>query len=125
MHACPLDYAQHVPLQPVGPGVRVCAVNGESIKVIGVRTVRILLWGIQPADVTFHVMAISRPLLSVGLLRQMCFDLHLGKRCFLQKGKKQTALVQRGPLFYLPALTIGDMPDAKMTRMTTDARTSM
>eukprot|EP00972_Heterocapsa_arctica_P010464 1538311-Heterocapsa_arctica.AAC.1 len=77
VHACPLDYAQHVPLQPVGPGVRVCAVNGESIKVLGVRTVRILLWGIQPADVTFHVMAISRPLLSDGLLRQMGFDLHL------------------------------------------------
>eukprot|EP00972_Heterocapsa_arctica_P039419 5804972-Heterocapsa_arctica.AAC.1 len=70
-------------------------------------------------------MAISRPLLSVGLLRQMGFDRHLGKQCFLQQGKKQTALVQRGPLFYLPALTIGDVPDAKMTRMTTDARMSM
>eukprot|EP00972_Heterocapsa_arctica_P083333 12279600-Heterocapsa_arctica.AAC.1 len=67
-------------------------------------------------------MAISRPLLSVGLLRQMSFDLHLSKQCFLQKGKKQRALVQRRPLFYLPALTIGDVPDMKMT---TCARTSM
>eukprot|EP00972_Heterocapsa_arctica_P038018 5595062-Heterocapsa_arctica.AAC.1 len=55
----------------------------------------------------------------------MGFDLHLGKHCFLRKGKKQTALVQRGPLFYLLALTIGDVPDVKMTRMTMDARTSM
>eukprot|EP00972_Heterocapsa_arctica_P072243 10670064-Heterocapsa_arctica.AAC.1 len=55
----------------------------------------------------------------------MGFDLHLGKQCFLQKGKKQTALVQHGPLFYLPALTVGDVPDTQMTRMMTDARTSM
>eukprot|EP00972_Heterocapsa_arctica_P026623 3919038-Heterocapsa_arctica.AAC.1 len=55
----------------------------------------------------------------------MGFDLHLGKQCFLQKGKKQTALVQRAPLFYLPALTIGDVTDVKMTRMKMDARTSM
>eukprot|EP00972_Heterocapsa_arctica_P096297 14207258-Heterocapsa_arctica.AAC.1 len=50
----------------------------------------------------------------------MGFDLDLGTQCFLQTGKKQTALVQRGPLFYLPPLTIGDVPDAKMTQMTTD-----
>eukprot|EP00972_Heterocapsa_arctica_P108998 16052647-Heterocapsa_arctica.AAC.1 len=25
VHACPLDYAEHVPVHPVGPGVGVCA----------------------------------------------------------------------------------------------------
>eukprot|EP00972_Heterocapsa_arctica_P061698 9098542-Heterocapsa_arctica.AAC.1 len=40
VHACPLYYSEHVPLRPVGSSVRVCAVNGENVKVLGVRTVR-------------------------------------------------------------------------------------
>eukprot|EP00972_Heterocapsa_arctica_P103962 15321605-Heterocapsa_arctica.AAC.1 len=68
VRACPLDYARDVQLQPVSSDIRACAVNGTSIKVIGLRTVRLLPWGTIPADVTFHVMAVQRPLLSAGLL---------------------------------------------------------
>ena len=80
--------------------------NGESVPVLGTRRVKLRAWGGILLQVLFCVMAISKPLLSVGLLRQRGYDIHLSSTSYLAHGDRRVPLVESEALFYLPVLDV-------------------
>ena len=104
LHACPRDFAPAVPVEPVTAAVGSTAVNGQSIPVYGMRRVLLRTWGGILLHVLFYVMAVSRPLLSVGLLRRRGYEVHMAGRSYLAKAGKRAPLVENDSLFYLPVV---------------------
>ena len=76
--------------------------NDANIPVLGTKTVQLRTWGGILLQVLFCVMAASRPLLSVGLLRQRGYDVHLSGMGYLARGDRRGPLVESEALSYLP-----------------------
>ena len=104
LHACPKEFAPSVPMQPVSAPMKATAVNGANIPVLGAKRAQLRTWGGILLQVLFCVMAVSRPLLSVGLSRQRGYDVHLSGMSYLARGDRRVPLVESEALCYLPVV---------------------
>ena len=67
VHVCPLWFGERYGLQLPQKGLRVRAASGEILKYHGRRTVLLCIDG-HMVQITFHVLDVVRPLLSVAEL---------------------------------------------------------
>ena len=91
-------------MQAASVSMQATAVNGQRIPVLGVKRVQMRTWGGILLQVPFCVMAVAKPLLSVGLLRRRGYDVHLSDTSCLAHGDRRVPLVESESLFYLPVL---------------------
>ena len=102
-HVCPPTFGDEYPL--IAPKINVKAVtaDGHIIKYYGERQIPLKLVGDRHALVTFSVMAITRPILSVSRLIEHEFQCCFARQAFLCRHEERFALVKNGGLYYLPA----------------------
>ena len=99
-HVCPVKFAPLEPLEPLMEKVAISA-DGRPIKVSGKRTVRFTLSDGALMQKVFRVTAVSRPILSVGMLEDEGIVTDFHKVC-LWRGSTSWPLERHGNLYYLP-----------------------
>ncbi len=100
---CPRDWCAWLPTQTMkGSGPRALAANGAQLTFYGTRMVKCRAWGGLELAVRFHVSDVTRPIVSVGVLRrQGIYADFSGQPALLVRGNR-VPMVERGNLFYLP-----------------------
>ena len=106
-HCAPPDFGRQFPLKSC-MGTEVVTANGSKLTVEGLRTVPFATVGVNgkplTLHITFRVLAIRRPLLSVAKLAQQGYNVVFrgDGRGQISKGKVGVNMVLQGGMFYLP-----------------------
>ena len=122
LNACPPDFAPTTPLLPIHEGVQAYAFNGQPIRVVGAKKIRLRLESGYLLDLLFIVMNVSRPLISVGQLNKYGFMVDFGKKGTVRQGGIALPVVEHSGLFYLAAAPVTMI--ASLLRTTRSAETA-
>ena len=73
-HVCLVNFCAEIPVMPSERRLAVVTADGSAVSHVGQRTVEMTLWPHDLAQVTFEVLNVIRPILSVSRLREKGFD---------------------------------------------------
>ena len=100
-HVCPTSFMPEVAMECSKPKQGCLTASGHPLICYGSKKVRIQVWGDVVMEVTFAVMDVARPLLSVGGLQHHGWSIHSGQHSYFERGNKVMPLFRRGGLSYL------------------------
>ena len=108
-HVCPKYFAEYAGLLPrLRDDCLVVAATGQEVKQYGTRVVGMRTLDNCIAEITFSVMNVTRPILSVSRLCQKGYSLQFaGKKAWLVKRGRALALLQCNGLYFLPVRLLG------------------
>ena len=73
-----------------------------------------VLWNGKRLTLSFLILAVTRPILSLGRLREANFDLMVTRElAYFSRGRLRSGLLEEGRLFYLPVRLPGSDPWSK------------
>ena len=103
-HVCPRNFAPEIPMVEARRHIGGLAANGGELVAEGTKTVSLGVWRGGWLRVTFFVMNILRPLLSVGQLQRQGWDANFSAHSSLRRGDRVVPLFRRGNLTFMPAV---------------------
>ena len=108
-HVCPKSFASWLPMKRFdGPGARTA--DGREIKTYGTREVVIYIKTTAEEDISvkvvFHVMDVTKAIISLGALRRRGYEINLGQVPAISLQNKKVLLVVRGNFFFLKAMVL-------------------
>ena len=79
--------------------------NGKPLQKYGKRQIWLKICG-QTKRYDFHVMDVTKPILSVSCLCENGVETHLAKKSFLRFGDGQEPLIRKGGVYFVKAQTV-------------------
>ncbi len=101
MHVAPKNFAENFPLEPCAPASIVGA-NGSTIESYGIRQVRVTTMDGAHTKITFRIMSVTRPILSVSRLVELGYHVNFpAKMPYIRQGHRILRLYERAGLLFL------------------------
>lgn len=112
-HVCPQSFCSHIPLQSNNvPEGEIVTANGKHLNFYGVRRITFRIWEQIPANATFKVCDVHRPILSVSSLSEVGIYAHFcSDVAYLSWKNQRMPLLKINGLYYLP-LYVESLPFA-------------
>ena len=79
--------------------------NGKPLQEYGKRQIWLKIFG-QTKRYDFHVVDVTKPILSVSCLSENGVETHLAKESFLRFGDGHEPLIRRGGVYFVKAQTV-------------------
>ncbi len=108
-HLCPVDFADHVAVEPLAFPLSIRDVSGKILSVYGTRRVRVLLDGVVDCVIPFVVADVTRPIVSLGKLTKQDFSVHLERQASrIEHGGIKASRIAGHNTFYFDVLIPAD-----------------
>ena len=106
---CPVEFADHVAVEPPAFPLNFGDVSGKILSVYDTRRVRVLLDGVADCVIPFAAADVTRPIVSLGKLTKQDFSVHLERQASrMEREGRKASLIARHNTFYVDVLIPSD-----------------